>query len=83
MTNIHDIHNRSGIKSNFRRFASVLHVRDAALTGYLISILEQQDIPLPGDVQTKLYDAADKFQVTEAGRHFLKRVAGTRPSVPK
>ncbi|HRC26688.1 MAG TPA: hypothetical protein PKX87_04580 [Alphaproteobacteria bacterium] len=60
------------IRGHFRQISSVLHLRDTALTGYLIKVLEEQKIPVSMEIESKLYEATDRFQTTEAGKHFLR-----------
>lgn len=58
--------------NEFRSISSVLNIRDTALTGYLIQVLEKEKIKLPEQVEDMLYKAAEEFQSTDAGRHFLR-----------
>jgi len=54
-----------------RKLDSVLRIQNTALTGYLLGILRTNDVVVPSNVEDSLYEALDKFQDTEAGRHFL------------
>jgi glycerate-2-kinase len=65
--------------NDFRSISSVLNVRDTALTGYLIQVLEKENIKLPEQVEDMLYKAAEEFQSTDAGRHFLREAQTNYP----
>jgi hypothetical protein len=66
-----------------RKLSSVLNVRDTALTGYLIQVLEKENIKLPEQVEDMLYKAAEEFQSTDAGRHFLREAQRSNNSDQK
>lgn len=81
MSNIRSIRDRLSPRGDFNRLGSVLHIRDTALTGYLIDILKDANVPIREDVESMLYEAARRFQTTDAGRHFLREAAAVRPGV--
>lgn len=54
------------------KVASVLSTRDTAFAAFLIHKMKEMNIELTNEQREHLFDAADKFQASEAGRTFLK-----------
>lgn len=68
-----------------RNISSIMHIRDAALTGYFISKLHKLDVPISVEIEKALYAAAVEFEATIAGRHFGKeanKAAGASQPAP-
>lgn len=67
------------VRGKFRRLDAVLAVRDTALTAYLIKTLEDLGVEVTEDLMNKLYEAAETFPATSAGKYFFNEAAQRRP----
>lgn len=57
--------------TNNRSLASVLHVRDAALAGFLIKEMRDNGILLLGNSESEIYNVVERFQGTDAGTQIV------------